>query len=271
MSSETRDSDRDRFFGECSKDYADAMTALATFQSWAAERCEAALKKRASELIPFNGKRPVAFEAFHRPEKPSAELQFRCGAQASYKGNDGPNVVCWLLWSHQPNKEGFQHGFEVCIWLRNSERKRRLYDVIRRANPSSALEIDSDPRGGPTFRRYPGPFTAASVDGHLSQLLLDMYTMLEGIPGIKEALEPGEVVLGPRLKAIYKVLKDGNPHEFTDMLDELPQYLPENQSIDNTPLKKLLKTFAARGKKYGRWKCTLRDGVAQMETLPAEA
>jgi len=267
MNSETRDSDRDQFFGRCVQDYADAMSALATFQDRAAELCKGALRKRANELISVNGEQPAAIEAYHEPEKPSAQRQFRCGAWAKSRGNNGPNVACWLLWSHQPNEEGFRHGLEVCIWLRNRERVKELYRKVQIANGSSTWEIDSHPLGGPTFRRYPGALTTASVDADLSQLLLDMYDLLKDIAGIGMLLEPG-VVLPPRLKAIYKVLEDGQQHQLTDMLAQLPEYLPPNVSIDMTSLKKLMKRLTAKGRENGLWACTLGDGTAQM-TLPA--
>jgi hypothetical protein len=267
-------SDRDLFFGECTTDYADAMTALATFQGWAAGLCEAALRKCADEFIAFKGRRPAAFETYNRPEEPCAIKQFRCGAWARSRGNNGPNVVCWLLWSHQPNEEGFQRGIEVSIWLRNRQRAKDLYDVIQGAKMpgvSDAWEVDSSPLGGPTFRRYPESQTTSSVETQLRKLLLDVNTLLKGINGIAEFLGPGPIYWNqPRLEAIYKVLEDGAPHTLAGMLDEAPiKNLPEKKSVDNiASLKKLLKRHEAKGRKEGLWDCSVVDGMAKMTFPP---
>jgi hypothetical protein len=195
MNSDIDNSERGGFFNECLRDYADAMTALATFQSWAAGRCEAALKRSENGLVCFAVEKPAAYSAAHRPEKPLlAGREFRCGTQANSRGKDGPNVACWLLWQRRPIEEGFRHGVEVYIWLRNLEKARDLYEKIQTANEHSEFrsswEIDNL-FGGPTFRRYPESLTVASVEGHLSQLLGDASTLLKGIDGIWAALNPG--------------------------------------------------------------------------------
>jgi hypothetical protein len=108
MNSGIDNSERDEFFNECLRDYADAMTALATFQSWAADHCEAALKRSENALACFAVEKPAAYSAFHRPEKPlPAAREFRCGAQANSRGKDGPNVVLLAFVAARANQRWF--------------------------------------------------------------------------------------------------------------------------------------------------------------------